>query len=53
MEQPKTRRETKKTAKEKRSQVYSSKHIRQLEAILEGRNLYPSNGNIDKTQVSR
>jgi hypothetical protein len=30
---PKTRREAKKTAKEKKAQVYSSKHVRQLEAL--------------------
>ena len=31
MEEPKTRRETKKDPKQKRSQVYSQKHVRQVE----------------------
>ena len=33
--EPKTRKESKKTAKEKSQSCYSTKHIRQLEAILE------------------
>jgi hypothetical protein len=32
MDPPKTRRETKKTAKEKKGSVYSAKHVRKLEA---------------------
>jgi hypothetical protein len=34
MEPPKTRRETKKSPKEKKAVVFSSKHVRQMEAKL-------------------
>jgi hypothetical protein len=37
MDPPKTRRETKKTAKEKKAQVYSAKHIRQMELLHQKR----------------
>ena len=33
MDPPKTRRETKKTAKEKRADVYSARHVRKTEAL--------------------
>jgi hypothetical protein len=40
MDEPKTRRETKKSAKEKakgKDTCYSAKHVRQLEAVIKGR----------------
>lgn len=37
MEDPKTRRETKKDPKDKKQSVYSAKHIRMLEALKEKR----------------
>ena len=37
MEDPKTRRETKKSAKDKKQPVYSTKHIRTVEALKEKR----------------
>lgn len=40
MDPPKTRRETKKTAKEKRAQVYSAKHIRQMETLQQKRSTH-------------
>jgi hypothetical protein len=33
MDPPKTRRESKKSTKDKKASVYSAKHIRQLEAL--------------------
>ncbi len=41
MDDPKTRRETKKSAKEKaqgKNTIYSSKHVRQMEALKEKKN---------------
>jgi hypothetical protein len=35
MDPPKTRREAKKSAKEKKASVYSSKHVRQMERVRE------------------
>ena len=40
---PKTRRESKKSAKDKKSDIYSAKHIRQLEALRATRTCSASN----------
>ena len=37
MDDPKTRKETKKSAKDKKQPLYSTKHVRLLEALKEKR----------------
>lgn len=47
---PKTRREQKKTAREKSGGCYSAKHVRQIEALREARAGADKSKHIDQTK---